>query len=121
MGLKSLMERLQSRAADTPDTSQLKTGYQHKTPIQAGCTPDTPDTSCFIDTRPNKLNGQFGEPVSDPALEPAADPTTWRELAKAYRTHHHVCRRCIAAGRGSIYGLRCGVGTALWNSYRDSV
>ena len=46
----------------------------------------------------------------------APDPNAWRELAAAYHDQHFKCGTCIAAGRGAQYGLRCGVGTALWNS-----
>ena len=51
-------------------------------------------------------------PANDP--EPFADPADWRELAAAYHAHHFSCQTCIAAGKGDRYGLRCGVGTALW-------
>lgn len=43
------------------------------------------------------------------------DPADWKELAVAYYTHHFECPICIAAGRGSLYGKRCDVGTALWH------
>lgn len=56
---------------------------------------------------------------NDPAPEPPADPNAWRELAQAYNDHHFNCSTCIAAGRGAVYGLRCGVGAALWNAYQD--
>ena len=55
-----------------------------------------------------------------PAPEPPADPGAWRELAQAYHEHHFACAHCIAAGRGVRYGLRCGVGTALWSAYSDA-
>ena len=57
--------------------------------------------------------------ANDPAPEPPADPNAWRELAQAYHDHHTACPVCTAAGRGSMYGLRCGVGAALWNSYQN--
>lgn len=53
-------------------------------------------------------------------LEPPADPNAWRELAAAYRDHHFCCSTCIAAGRGAVYGLRCGIGAALWNAYQSN-
>lgn len=56
--------------------------------------------------------------ANDP--EPPSDPNAWRELAKAYHAHHFTCPTCIAAGRGAAYGLRCGVGSALWNRYQSS-
>lgn len=47
-------------------------------------------------------------------------PADWRTLAAAYHSHHFSCVICIAAGRGSRYGQRCGVGRALWQSYCES-
>lgn len=52
-----------------------------------------------------------GIPISPPA--PAS--TDWKALDKAYQAHHVNCPTCIAAGKG--YGLRCGVGAALWAAY----
>lgn len=49
----------------------------------------------------------------------ANDPSDWHELAAAYHAHHFNCRFCIAAGRGAQYGLRCGVGAALWRAYSE--
>ena len=49
------------------------------------------------------------------------EPTDWRELDKAYQAHHVNCPTCIAAGRGIRYGLRCGVGAALWKAYDSAV
>lgn len=43
------------------------------------------------------------------------EPADWAALDKAYMAHHLSCPACIAAGKG--YGLRCGVGAALWGSY----
>lgn len=54
------------------------------------------------------------------APDPPADPLNWKELAAAYHAHHFNCPTCIAAGRGSRYGQRCGAGMALWTGYRDS-
>jgi hypothetical protein len=50
----------------------------------------------------------------DAAPGPAAD---WHTLDAAYLAHHFNCPTCIAAGRGSRYGLRCGTGAALWRAY----
>lgn len=54
------------------------------------------------------------------APEPPVDPKAWRELAAAYNAHHFNCPICIAAGRGTQYGQRCGVGMALWAGYQNS-
>ena len=48
---------------------------------------------------------------------PPEDAMDWKELAAAYHTHHFNCPICIAAGRSSRYGQRCGAGTALWRAY----
>lgn len=57
-----------------------------------------------------------------PALSLAhpTNPPDWHALDAAYNAHHFNCPTCIAAGRGSRYGLRCGVGTALWRAYQDA-
>ena len=119
MGLKSLIERLKNPGADTPDTSEKNKGYQRKAPIHAGCTPDTPDTPRLIDARANTQIGQLGEAANNPAPEPPTNPKDWRELAQAYHAHHFKCSTCIAAGRGTVYGPRCGAGAALWNAYQN--
>ena len=54
------------------------------------------------------------------APDPPDNPVDWKELAAAYHTHHFTCPTCIAAGRGSRYGLRCGVGSALWRAWKGS-
>ncbi len=51
------------------------------------------------------------------APDPPDDPQDWKELAAAYHAHHFNCPTCIAAGRGSRYGQRCGAGMALWRAY----
>ena len=48
---------------------------------------------------------------------PPENPSDWKELAAAYHAHHFHCPTCIAAGRGSQYGQRCGAGMALWRAY----
>lgn len=49
----------------------------------------------------------------------SSEPANWKALAAAYHAHHFKCAICIAAGRGSQYGQRCGVGMALWRAYCD--
>ena len=123
MALKNLMAWLQCRASDTPDTLEKNMGYQRKANAHAGCTPDTSDTPCFADTCATTQIEPFGEAVNDqalavmPAPEPPPDPNAWRELATAYHAHHFGCPLCVAAGRGTGYGLRCGTGAALWATY----
>ena len=55
--------------------------------------------------------------VASHAPDPPDNPLDWKELAAAYHTHHFNCPTCIAAGRGSQYGQRCGAGMALWRAY----
>ena len=59
-------------------------------------------------------------PIFTEQPEPPTDPNAWRELAAAYHLHHFKCSACIAAGRGAVYGLRCGMGAALWTSCRNT-
>lgn len=49
----------------------------------------------------------------------SGEPADWKALAAAYYAHHFDCAICIAAGRGSRYGQRCGVGMTLWRAYCD--
>lgn len=72
------------------------------------------------DFQENLQKPEMTAEADDPAPEPPTDPNAWRELAWAYHEHHFGCSTCIAAGRGAVYGLRCGVGAALWNTYQDS-
>ena len=58
--------------------------------------------------------------ANDPSPEPPDDPQGWHALDAAYLAHHFACPMCIAAGRGSRYGQRCGVGQALWRSYLET-
>ena len=55
-------------------------------------------------------------PANEP--EPPTDPAAWRELSVEYHRHHFNCKTCCAAGQGR--GLRCGTGSALWNSYQNT-
>ena len=93
MALKNLMARLKCRAADTSDTPEV---------LQIGL------IEALAANDPN------------PAPEPSSDPNAWRELAAAYHAHHFKCSTCIAAGRGAVYGLRCGTGAALWINYQNT-
>ena len=121
MALKHLTARLKSLAIETPETREESMGYQCKASIHAGCTPDTHATSGFTDTHAILQFGPFGEAVNDPSSEPPADPHAWRELAQAYHQHHFGCATCSAAGRGVGYGLRCGLGAALWVDYQAQI
>ena len=63
----------------------------------------------------NDADSASPEPPSNPA-----SPTDWHALDAAYLAHHFNCPTCIAAGRGSRYGLRCGTGAALWRAYSEA-
>ena len=58
-----------------------------------------------------------GQHHADTVPTPEPEPTDWLVLDRAYQAHHFKCAVCIAAGRGTRYGQRCGVGAALWASY----
>ena len=96
MALKNLMARLKCRAADTSDT------------------PGTPEVLQI------GLIEALAANDPNPPPEPPPDPNAWRELAAAYHAHHFKCSTCIAAGRGAVYGLRCGTGAALWTNYQNT-
>ena len=49
--------------------------------------------------------------------ERAPEPADWHTLNAAYLAHHFNCPTCIAAGRDSRCGVRCGTGAALWRVY----
>lgn len=53
------------------------------------------------------------------APDSSGEPADWKALAATYHAHHFKCAICIAAGRGSRYGQRCGTGMALWRAYCD--
>ena len=72
------------------------------------------------DNKPFLLDWLTAANDPDPAPEPPADPNAWRELSEAYNAHHVDCHACIAAGRGTQYGLRCGAGAALWINYQNT-
>jgi hypothetical protein len=65
---------------------------------------------------PDRLSSVLAVP-SPAILEKPAD---WNALDAAYLTHHFNCPACIAAGRGSRYGLRCDTGAALWCAYAQA-
>ena len=66
-----------------------------------------------ISAMPEGLSSVLAVP-SPAILEKPAD---WHALDAAYLSHHFNCPVCIAAGRGSQYGLRCDTGAALWCAY----
>ena len=57
--------------------------------------------------------------VASHATDLPTNQLGWKKLASAYHAHHVICPTCIAAGRGSRYGQRCGAGMALWQAYCD--
>lgn len=141
MGVKALTSYLSSRAAVTPVTPEKTMGLQEKCLSINAVTPVTPETPKNTDSRENFQTRPFREAVNDPASAeppslaqpPAPAPAKpakrlkfldwadgWIELDKAYQRHHWSCPQCKAAGRGANYGLRCGVGAALYRAYSDA-
>jgi hypothetical protein len=66
------------------------------------------------------LQSEPAEPLPSAPAEAAPEPADWHTLDAAYLAHHFNCPTCIAAGRGSRYGLRCGTGAALWRAYSEA-
>jgi len=56
-------------------------------------------------------------PLPSTPADASPEPADWHALDAAYLAHHFNCPTCIAAGRGSRYGQRCGAGMALWRDY----
>ena len=63
------------------------------------------------------LQSEPAEPLPITTTDTAPEPTDWHALDAAYLSHHFNCPTCIAAGRSSRYGQRCGTGMALWRAY----
>ena len=61
----------------------------------------------------NQLVSVLAVPMPS-VFEETAD---WHSLDSEYLAHHFNCLVCISAGRGSLYGLRCGTGAELWRAY----
>ena len=57
------------------------------------------------------------EPLPSAPADAPPETMDWHALDAAYLAHHFNCPTCIAAGRGSRYGARCGAGAALWRDY----
>lgn len=67
---------------------------------------------------PAPATGTRAAPAPAAMPAPAAPAPNWRAVRDAYYLHHQGCPVCIAAGKG--YGLRCGIGAALWRSYSNT-
>ena len=65
---------------------------------------------------PDRLSSVLAVPA--PAI--LEKPADWHALDAAYLSHHFNCPKCIAAGRGNRYGLRCDTGAALWCAYAQA-
>lgn len=104
MALDALLARFEGRAV-TPVTPAVTLDVTVRPAWIGACTPVTPVTA------------EYRLAANDP--EPPQDPAAWRELAQAYHAHHFNCQTCQAAGRGAMYGLRCGVGASLWTKYTN--
>lgn len=64
------------------------------------------------------LLAEQAAPPPSPPTPPALTHAEWATLNRAYQSHHFGCPVCIAAGKG--YGLRCGTGAALHQSYEGT-
>ncbi len=63
------------------------------------------------------------EQVESWPVDAPDDPVTpmdWHALDAAYNAHHFNCPTCIAAGRGTRYGLRCGTFSYRVLAYPDT-
>jgi len=89
--------------------AKLAISQQLNCTLQADPANDLPSVEPTIPTIPAKPPKQTFMDWQD----------TWLNLDRAYQAHHFKCSTCIAAGRGAVYGLRCGVGAALWRAYSD--
>lgn len=67
------------------------------------------------------LQAEPMEPAPSAPAGAVPEPPDWHALDAAYLAHHFKCPTCIAAGRGSRYGLRCGTGAALWRAYSEDL
>jgi hypothetical protein len=67
----------------------------------------------------NALQAEAVEALPCTPADAAPESADWHALDAAYLAHHFNCPTCIAAGRGTRYGHRCGVGMALWRAYSD--
>ena len=86
--------------------------------------PVSPVSPHLYEVQTNASIGRPGTAANDhDASPPAPAPELpdWRALDAAYQAHHAHCHVCKAAGRGARYGLRCGVGAALWTAYDAAV
>jgi hypothetical protein len=81
MGLQNLLSRLKGGVFDTPDISEISTGYQAKPRTGAACTLDTPDTSpkdCTRETAANDTAAPWRVTVA-----PGTSPDTLARLRAA--------------------------------------
>ena len=117
MSLRDVMAFIQQHhaaGAATPATPPKPVGLQPEPAWIGACTPATPAT-------PRLNEVQAVAPIAPPGAAPEHPAAVaWQALDKAYQAHHFKCPICIAAGRGIRYGLRCGVGAALWTAYSEA-
>lgn len=97
----AISQKGQSATAKTDETAVSRLVAVSSVPTEA------------ISALPERLSSVLAVP--SPAVFEKSDD--WHALDAAYLAHHFNCPACIAAGRGSRYGLRCGAGAALWRVY----
>ncbi len=114
----------------TPVTPENSMGLQRKPAWIKAVTPVTPVTPHLNEVGANapkpapELTDCTPAPAAPPVpavpAVPEHEPVDWHALHGAYMRHHLTCAVCKAAGRGLRYGLRCGVGAALWVDYEGA-
>ena len=82
------------------------------------------DTTTAVSSVPTEAVFPLPERLSSVSSVPPPaileKPVDWHMLDAAYLVHHFSCAICIAAGRSSRYGLRCGIGAVLWRAYSEA-
>lgn len=131
MSLRDVMAFIQTSQGGAllqPRATPLKPqGLQPKPAWIGACTPATPETPRFDNAQAHASIARSGAAANDPSASvtnpPAPTPQAvdWRALDAAYQAHHAHCHVCQAAGRGTRYGLRCGVGASLWSDYTAAI
>ena len=108
-------------ASDTADTVGSLQAFHTQPAWTLACTVDTTDTC-----KKTKADIETSEAPTTPTQTKVKRVFRLRRPwltvlqeggAKAYHMHHFNCPRCIAAGRGARYGVRCAVGLVLWTDY----
>jgi len=101
------------QAAPSPTTAQ-----DALSPATLAVQPAADLAATELDSRPSAQPAMPGKPAKIARQTFMEWAGAWLALDQAYQAHHFKCPTCKAAGLG--YGLRCGVGAALWTAYSDA-